>query len=55
MRVNPGEKAPVTGRYRHTSGCGNTIIVNKGEIMPPCGLPSCPHRGGAWQLIQTLT
>jgi hypothetical protein len=53
-RVSVGSKAPETGQYRHTA-CTNTIIVNKGETMPPCEMPKCPNRGADWRLVKKLT
>ena len=47
-----GEEAPVTGRYK-CSNCGNTIIVNKGERLPPCG--KCKRPGIRWILVAILT
>jgi hypothetical protein len=53
--VKVGENAPETGRYLH-SGCkANTIILNKGNNVPPCGLGSCPNKGAYWTLTQILT
>lgn len=49
-----GEVAKATGRYKH-SACSNTIILNKGNIAPPCSLPRCPNNGAHWILIQLLT
>jgi len=47
-----GTSAPATGRYK-CSGCGNTIIVNKGETLPPCG--ECKRSGIRWTLVAILT
>jgi hypothetical protein len=56
MTVTVGEKAPVTGRYAHTAhGCTNTIILNKGNVVPPCSLQSCQDKGAAWKLVEQLT
>jgi hypothetical protein len=52
MAYKPGESAPATGRYK-CSGCGNTIIVNKGETLPPCGV--CHKSGITWTLVAKLT
>lgn len=52
MAYSPGDKAPETGRYK-CSKCGNTIIVNKGETMPPCS--KCNKAGITWTLVTTLT
>ena len=52
--VKVGEAAPATGRYKH-SACSNTIILNKGNITPPCSNPPCPNKGGYWTLSQLLT
>ncbi len=49
--VAEGAPAPATARYEHTGGCGNTVIVNKGEKMPPCGLANCPNKKASWRLI----
>ncbi len=48
----PGEWCAATARYRCPK-CGNTIIVNKGERMPPCGV--CKNRGVVWQRRARLT
>ena len=56
MICRVGEKAPFTGRYAHTAqGCKNTIILNKGNIAPPCSLSTCPDKGAAWRLVEKLT
>lgn len=56
MTVRVGEPAPETGRYAHTaSGCPNTIILNKGNIVPPCSLSSCKDKGAPWKLVAKLT
>ena len=52
--VHVGSPAPATGRYRH-SACDNTIILNKGNIAPPCSKPFCPNKGAYWTLTQNLT
>lgn len=49
-----GSLAPVTGRYKH-SACANTIIINKGEKVPPCSMPACPNKGAHWILQAVLT
>ena len=51
MAYKPGQSAPVTGRYKCT--CGNTIIVNKGETLPACGV--CRKPGITWTLVAKLT
>jgi predicted RNA-binding Zn-ribbon protein involved in translation (DUF1610 family) len=48
----PGELCDATARYRCPK-CGNTIIVNKGERVPPCGV--CRKRGVVWQRKARLT
>lgn len=53
-RVSVGSTAPDTGQYKH-SVCTNTIIINKGEKVPPCGLSSCPNKGANWILNKKLT
>lgn len=53
-QVSVGSTAPETGRYKHTV-CKNTIILNKGNVVPPCSLGSCPNKGAAWKLTQILT
>ena len=53
-RVGIGHPAPDTGRYKH-SACSNTIIINKGEIMPPCGMGDCPNTRADWILNEKLT
>jgi hypothetical protein len=53
--VSEGSPAPVTGRYEHMARCYNTITVNKGEKMPPCGLAECRNRKASWKLIADLT
>ncbi len=56
MTVSVGAEAPVTGRYAHTAtGCSNTIILNKGNVAPPCSLSSCSDKGAAWRLVEELT
>lgn len=52
MAYKPGDRAPETGRYK-CSNCGNTIIVNKGETLPPCG--ACNKPGITWTLVAKLT
>ena len=52
--LSVGTPAPETGRYLHTA-CSNTIILNKGNIVPPCSVASCPNKGAGWKLIQILT
>ena len=52
MAYKPGERAPATGRYK-CSSCGNTIIVNKGEVLPPCS--GCNRSGITWTLTSKLT
>ncbi len=47
-----GTSAPATGRYK-CSGCANTIIVNKGETLPPCS--GCNTAGVKWTLVAILT
>lgn len=55
-RVSVASNAPETGRYRHTAtGCANTIILNKGNNVPPCQLPECPQKGADWILVEKLT
>ncbi len=49
-----GTKAPETGQYKH-SACSNTIIVNKGETMPPCQNAKCERKGADWVLQSKLT
>lgn len=53
-RVSVGGLAPVTGRYKH-SVCDNTIIINKGEKVPPCSVKKCPLKGAEWVLKDKLT
>lgn len=53
-RVGVSHPAPDTGQYKH-SACTNTIIVNKGERMPPCQNRSCPNTGADWILNRKLT
>jgi len=48
----PGTMCQQTGRYQ-CSGCGNTIILNKGNLFPPCS--ACKQAGITWTLIQVLT
>ena len=48
----PGELRGATARYRCPK-CGSTIIVNKNERMPPCGV--CKKRGAVWQCKARLT
>lgn len=50
-KVNTGDVAPVTGRYRHDA-CGDTIILNKNNTVPPC---SACGKGGTWTLVAILT
>lgn len=53
-RCAVGSIAPDTGRYKH-SVCENTIIVNKGEKLPPCQMGHCPNKGADWILKNKLT
>ncbi len=54
--VNVGSFAPETGRYQHlANNCPNTIILNAGNKVPPCGLDDCPDQGADWRLIRSLT
>ena len=34
---------------------GSRIILNKGNVAPPCSLPSCPNKGAHWILVALLT
>ena len=52
--VSVGTVAPETGRYKH-SACTNTIILNRGNVVPPCGMANCPNKGANWQLVAILT
>jgi hypothetical protein len=53
-RVSVGSPAPETGQYKH-SACSNTIVLNKGNIAPPCSMGSCPNKGAAWIFSKRLT
>lgn len=53
-QVSVGSTAPETGRYKHTV-CPNTIILNKGNTVPPCTQANCPNKGADWRLTQILT
>lgn len=54
--VSVGSSAPETGRYKHTAtACTNTIILNKGNVVPPCTMGNCPDKGAAWMLKEKLT
>jgi hypothetical protein len=48
----PGEMCNQTGRYK-CSACGNTIILNKGNLFPPCSV--CRRSGITWSLVTPLT
>jgi len=52
MVYAPGETAPETGRYE-CSGCGNTIIVHKGDTFGACGV--CCSAAITWTLVAKLT
>jgi hypothetical protein len=52
--VGVSHLASETGQYKHTV-CTNTIVVNKGEKMPPCQIPNCPNKGADWVLNKILT
>ena len=52
--VSVGQEAPETGRYKH-SACSNTIILNKGDIVPFCEITACRHKGEDWILQEKLT
>lgn len=48
----PGTVGQQTGRYK-CSGCGNTIILNKVKLYPPC---SARNKAGiTWSLVTPLT
>ena len=57
---NVGDSFPVgstcqeTGQYKH-SACTNTIVINKGEKIPPCSVSTCPQKGADWILNKKLT
>lgn len=53
-RVSVGSSAPDTGQYKH-SVCTNTIVINKNEKVPPCGMSACPRQGADWILNKKLT
>lgn len=50
--LTPGQRARITGRYA-CSRCGNTIILNRGNICPPCS--HCNRPGVLWALDESLT
>jgi hypothetical protein len=52
--VEVGTYAPETGQYKHSPNeCPNTIILNKGNKVPPCGV--CEKPGANWILAKILT
>jgi hypothetical protein len=57
MTLKPGERCIQTGRYRCSGTsrkpCSNTIILNKGDIAPPCSV--CNQAGAYWTLVTPLT
>lgn len=53
-RFSVSSTAPETGRYKHTA-CANTIILNKGNKVPPCSMSACPKSGADWVLQEKLT
>ncbi|MCK9568596.1 hypothetical protein M0R72_06615 [Candidatus Pacearchaeota archaeon] len=53
-RFEVGTTASETGRYKH-SACTNTIILNRGNRVPPCSMGGCPNQGAYWILKEKLT
>jgi hypothetical protein len=53
-RIPVSSIAPETGQYKH-SACSNTIVLNKGNKVPPCTMGSCPNKGADWIFNKRLT
>ena len=53
--VRVGTYCPETGEYEHTADCGNIIIIDEYDKVPPCCMEDCPEPGASWELIEKLT
>ncbi len=53
-KVSVSSNTPDTGQYKH-SVCPNTIILNKGNKVPPCSMSACNNKGADWILAKKLT